>query len=501
MNTTWKSRLLRTSALSAVAFAAGTLLVFGAPDALRAATPLSPPAEKAFQAVPNFADVTEAVAPAVVNIQVTHKVSAQTADARTGGPSLPEGLRRFFGDSPNQPFGSQQPESNAPQRVQGLGSGFIVSADGYIVTNDHVAGDAEKIVVILQDGREFIAQRIGRDPKTDLALLKIDGVHLPFVKFADATPRVGEWVIAVGSPFGLGNTVTAGIVSAHGRSLGPNGPYDGFMQIDAAINRGNSGGPAFNLRVEVVGVNTAIFSPSGGNVGIGFAVPAETAKAVIAQLQITGTVQRGWLGVSIQAVTPDIAESLGFEKPHGALVSNVSPDSPAQRAGLASGDVVVAVDSTPIDSVRDLPKAIGTMAPETATKLTILRGGHERAISVTVGSSPDTIAPAEPSQSDQVEQHLGMALSSLDPAMRQTFGIGESVAGVIVTDVDPDGPAFTKGVRAGDVIVSVGNDAVLRPNDVSLGIERARVRQRKAVLIQISRGGQEQYIAVPFGVA
>ncbi|MEQ8247295.1 MAG: DegQ family serine endoprotease [Alphaproteobacteria bacterium] len=498
---TRKNRLLRTSALTAAALATGALLVFGAPESLRAASPLSPPAEVAVQAMPNFADVTEAVAPAVVNIQVTQKMSPQAAQSAGAPPELPDGLKRFFGEEFSERFGQRAPESRGPQQTQGLGSGFIISPDGYIVTNDHVAGEADKIVVTLQDGREFTATRLGRDPKTDLALLKIDGRDLPFVTFADATPRVGEWVIAVGSPFGLGNTVTAGIVSAHGRSLGPNGPYDGFMQIDAAINRGNSGGPAFNLKGEVVGVNTAIFSPTGGNVGIGFAVPAETAKAVIAQLQKSGVVERGWLGVSIQAVSPDIAESLGLETPRGALVSNVVSDSPAAQAGLKVGDLIVGVDRSVIESVRDLPKAIGTMAPDTVAKLKIIRGGRELGMNVTVGASPDTLGLAQVAHPEENAGQLGMALASLDPAKRRAFDIDDSVSGVIVTDIDPDGPAFEKGVRPGDVIVAVGDDNVTRPADVVKGIAVAKEQKRKAVLVLISRAGHEQFIALPLGVA
>ncbi len=494
--------LLRTSALSTVAVAAGAILMFGATGTLRAATPLSPPTEAAVQVMPNFADVAEAVAPAVVNIQVSGKAPMrEVVQEGAPTPDLPEGLRRFFGDDFVDRFRDRGPDRPNPPAMQGLGSGFLISPDGYIVTNDHVAGNADRITVTLQDGREFKAERLGRDPKTDLALLKIDGADLPYVEFADATPRVGEWVVAVGSPFGLGNTVTAGIVSAHGRSLGPNGPYDGFMQIDAAINRGNSGGPAFNLKGKVVGVNTAIFSPTGGNVGIGFAVPAETAKTVIAQLKEKGTVERGWLGVNIQAVTPDIAESLGFDTPRGALVSNVSPASPADRAGLKTGDVVVAVDSTSIDDLRDLPKAIGTLAPGTETRLKIVRGGSERAITVTLGQSPDTVERVAMGEAGESDTYLGMTLAGLDPAKRKAFGLGERTTGVVVTDVDPDGPAFDKGVRPGDVIVAVGNDEISRPQEFREGVADARDQGRKAVLVLIERNGQPQYVAIPLGIA
>ncbi len=500
MKTTRKT-LLRSSALTAAAFAAGAVLVFGAPESLRAATPLSPPPDAAVQVMPNFADVAEAVAPAVVNIQVTERASPEAmARMNPDMPDLPEGLRRFFGDDFAERFGQQQGPQDRPL-VQGLGSGFLISADGYIVTNDHVAGEADRIAVTLQDGREFKGERIGRDPKTDLVLLKIDGRDLPYVSFAEQTPRVGEWVIAVGSPFGLGNTVTAGIVSAHGRSLGPDGPYDGFMQIDAAINRGNSGGPAFNLKGEVVGVNTAIFSPTGGNVGIGFAVPAETAKSVVAQLRDKGVVERGWLGVSIQAVTPDIAESLGFDKRRGALVSNVTPDSPADRAGLQIGDVVVAVDQTTIGELRDLPKAIGTMAPGSAVRLKVVRGGGERTLSVKIGLSPDSVDQLAMGAGSDADIHLGMSLASLDPAKRQAYGLDERTTGVLVVDVATDAAAFEKGVRPGDVIVGVGNDKVTKPQDVFNGITAAKDNGRKAVLLLISRNGHAQYVAIPLGVA
>jgi serine protease Do len=371
-----------------------------------------------------------------------------------------------------------------------------VAPEGYIVTNDHVVGSAERISVTLNDGSQHSARLIGRDSRTDLALLKIDAKEpLPFVRFAGSEPRVGDWVVAVGSPFGLGNTVTAGIVSAHGRSVGSDGPFEGFMQIDAAINPGNSGGPAFNVKGEVVGVNTAIFTPSGGNVGIGFAVPADTAAMTIASLRESGRVERGWLGVSIQEVTPDLAEGFGLKEVRGALISKVSPESPAAKAGMREGDIVVRVNGAAVAAVRDLPRLVGSLKAGDAASIEVVRNGKIQNLTATVGRSPErdqvagTQAPANAG--------LGLALAALDPSMRRNFGIGDNVDGVLIAAVRPDSAAAEEGLRAGDVIVAVGPSRVTQPAEIQDAVRLAERDRRKTVVLRVARGDYERFVALP----
>jgi len=352
----------------------------------------------------DFADVVETVSPAVVAVQVAAEVpAAQNVQADPGFrfPDVPEDhpLRPFF-DELERRYGGQQgqePEQGAPPRqMVGLGSGFIISEDGYIVTNNHVVANATEVVIVTEAGEEYEAEIIGTDPRTDLALLKADATDLPYVSFADEdSVRVGQWVIAVGNPFGLGGTVTAGIVSALGRNINANA-YDDFIQIDAAVNRGNSGGPTFDYNGRVIGVNTAIFSPSGGNVGIAFAIPASIAREVIADLQDDGEVSRGYLGVGLQLITQDLAEALGREDTRGALVAQAEPDTPAAEAGIESGDVIVAVDGEEVEDSRDLARTIARRDPGETVTVTIWRGGETQDLEVQLGELPDEMGTPQP---------------------------------------------------------------------------------------------------------
>ena len=390
----------KVAAVVAVLAIAGGAVAVGTSNALTAATAPAAAAVAGSALPASFADIIEKVGPAVVNIRVTAGDSATPAhrDPREfrGPKDMPEFFRRFFGDEFGKRFGDEfgkrfggdHGRRSGQHRMQGMGSGFIIDKDGYIVTNDHVVRGAEKILVTLKDEEQYEATLIGRDRKTDLALIKIEADRdLPFVPFGDSDAvRVGDWVVAVGNPFGLDHTVTAGIISARGRAIG-NGPYDDFLQIDAPINKGNSGGPAFNLRGEVIGVNTAIFSPTGGSVGIGFAIPSSLAQKVIADLKDDGRVERGWLGVNIQAVNKDMAASLSLDKARGAIVSRVTPDSPAADAGLEQGDVILAVDKRPVHTLRDLPRLIAAIAAWTR---------RSAAPTGSAATSPASSSPASP---------------------------------------------------------------------------------------------------------
>lgn len=449
-----------------------------------------------------FADVVEKVSPAVVSVRV--KGAVRPADFSGNSPfpgfeDLPQDhpLNRFFrefrGDrdfGQNRQFRDQRPRRPRPVSQ---GSGFFISEDGYLVTNNHVIDAGETYTVVMDDGTELDAKLIGTDPRTDLALLKVEEDRkFTYVEFADdAQVRVGDWVVAVGNPFGLGGTVTAGIVSARGRDIGA-GPYDDFIQIDAAVNRGNSGGPAFNLNGKVVGINTAIFSPSGGNVGIAFAIPASTAEQVIADLRDDGNVERGWLGVSIQPVTDDIAESLGMADDEGAIVADTQADTPAMKAGIAAGDVIVSVDGEKIASPKELSRKIAGLAPGTDTEIGVFRDGKIRDITVTLGElpAPDKLAAAAPGTGGESQA------TSLE-----AFGLkvtpNDDGDGVVVTDVDPDSDAADNNISAGDVIVGVNSNAVKSASDIEGAIEQARQDGRKAVLFQIRSNDRNRFVALP----
>lgn len=339
--------------------------------------------------LPSFADMVDKVKPAVVSVRVKQKVAGDVATSDDQGSldDLPPGLRRFFEDQTG-PQRGQRPDRPKAQQAMAQGSGFFISQDGYVVTNNHVVENAASVQLVTDDGKTLDAKVIGTDPRTDLALLKVtESGSFPFVQLASGKPRIGDWVLAVGNPFGLGGTVTAGIVSAQGRDIG-SGPYDDFLQIDAAVNRGNSGGPTFNQKGEVIGVNTAIFSPSGGNVGIAFAVPAATVEQVISQLKSDGKVSRGFIGVQIQPVTAEIAAAIGLKETHGALVAAAEKDSPAAKAGIKRGDTILAVDGEQVKDARDLSRKIAKFAPGSKTSITVFRDGKERQLSFEVGRQP-----------------------------------------------------------------------------------------------------------------
>lgn len=470
----------------------------GAP--LAANTEVRPPSIDLTRADPGYADLVEAVMPAVVGVRTERAAAAnEMAQQSPFGPrggDMEEFMRRFFGENgprmPGTPPGGQQ----GPQI--GMGSGFVIDPSGYIVTNNHVVEGADDITVILNEGEEVPGTLIGRDPSTDLALLKVEPANpLPFVNFGNSDAvRVGDRVLAIGSPFGLGSTVTSGIVSARSRDIG-SGPYDDFLQIDAAINRGNSGGPTFNLRGEVVGVNTAIFSPSGGSVGIGFAIPASAARDIIADLRDDGRVERGWLGVTIQRVTDELAEGLGLPNAEGALVSNVSPDGPAADAGVERGDVILRFNDEPITQMRELPRVVARVAPGEEGRLAIWRNGQEQTLAVQVGQMPDQdqqVAAAE--ENRETGPRLGLALAPLSPDARQSLGLGQDARGVLVEDVDPSGPAAEQGIQPGDLIREVAREPVTEPSQVIDAVRAAAERGDKSLLMLLSRDGQDRFVAV-----
>lgn len=459
---------------------------------------------------PGFADLVEKVRPAVVSVRV--KKDVQEADNRSqqsmttpGFDQLPDGhpLKRFFRDFGMEPRGDARPEQRRPsnrkarpghERPVAQGSGFFISEDGYVVTNNHVVADGDAYSVVLDDGTELDAKLIGTDPRTDLAVLKIDDAKRKFtyVKLGDDNKiRVGDWVLAVGNPFGLGGTVTSGIVSARGRDIGA-GAYDDFIQIDAAVNKGNSGGPAFDLSGEVIGINTAIFSPSGGSVGIAFAIPASTAKQVVDQLIKTGSVERGWIGVQIQSVSKDIASSLGLAEDKGAIVASPQADGPAAKAGIKSGDVITAVNGETVQDPRDLARKVAKIAPGEKASLTVWRKNKAEEIDITIAAMPNDLGKADSQKSDG-DTEQGETLDSYG----LTVTPAEEGDGVVVTNVDPDSDAADRGIRSGDTIVTVNNQIVKSAKDIDKAIADASKAGRKAVLLQLQSDDQSRFVALP----
>jgi serine protease Do len=473
-----------------------------APTAPTQAAPMqtAPPQPAEPSGPRSFAPVVRSVKPAVISVRVkitttTPKdLSSPENEGNEHDQKRPPFFRRppfdrFFRDfgAPNIPDGHGRPHFALAQ-----GSGFFITSDGYAVTNSHVTSDGNSVEVQTDDEKTYKARVVGTDTKTDLALLKVDGRNdFPFVAFADGIPEIGDWVLAVGNPYGLGGTVTAGIISARGRDIGAS-PYDDFLQIDAPVNKGNSGGPAFNESGKVVGVTTAIYSPSGGSVGIGFAIPADTAKSVVSQLREYGEVTRGWIGVQIQPVTQDIASSLGLGKAEGALVDEPQPDGPGSRAGVKSGDVIQSVNGEPVKDARGLAKKIAGLAPGQNAALGIVRDGAEKTITLQIAKMPDrSTAETKPSREKRGDAQLGLTLA---PAASVP---GQGAAGVVVTDVDPDGPAAERGVHAGDIILEVAGKPVNSPSDVREGIDAARSGGKQAVLMRIKSGETARYVAVP----
>ena len=458
----------------------------------------------------SFADIVERVKPAVVSVNVdgASRVARGSKGGGGGGgvPDLPDDhpLNEFFKNLPKEFRGPQGPQGQqgqqAPRPSRGQGSGFVISADGFVVTNNHVIDGATKIQVSFDENRKFDAELVGTDSRTDVALLKIKSSQpLPFVKFAEKVPRVGDWVVAVGNPFGLGGTVTAGIVSALARDIG-SGPYD-FMQIDAAVNRGNSGGPTFNLDGEVVGVNTAIYSPSGGNVGIAFAVPARTASEVVAQLQNKGSVSRGWLGVKIENVDEDKAASLGLAETRGALINEITPNGPAAASTLRAGDVILSLNGARIENSRDLARKVAELAPESKVDVNVSRYGKTETISLKLGTFPGAqeVAKAEPAppkpQSTELSQ-LGLSLATPPAAKSAAKNGAAAVAGVLITEVDATSDAASKGLKAGDIILDVQGQTVASPADVETGVKNVSASGRPAVLLRVKSGDNVRFVAV-----
>ena len=483
------SSLALAAALAAALVAAGPL-----PQAMAQQAGPQPAGAPA-----TFADLAETLSPAVVNIATT---SAVAMPERPGGPQLPENspFRELFPEL----FGERGGGGERQMRPrQSLGSGFVISADGYVVTNNHVIDGADEIKVNFTDGSSLTAELVGTDPKTDVALLKVDpDRELPHVPFADSdVTRVGDWVMAIGNPFGLGGSVSAGIISARNRDINA-GPYDDFLQTDAAINRGNSGGPLFDMSGAVVGMNTAIISPTGGSIGIGFAVPANIVKNVIDQLQEYGSTRRGWLGVSIQEVTPDIAESLGLDKAAGALVAQVVADGPAASGGLQNGDVILNFDGKPVDTMRDLPRMVAETQAHKTVEVEVWRKGEVATVEVELGlleeDAPVMNASADVTPQDQAPgaEALGMTLGEITPKARQDFGLADDVEGVLVEEVDGASNAAEKGLRPGDVIVEVAQESVATPQDVEARVQSARDQGRKSVLLLVSSRGDLRFVAV-----
>ncbi|MGK7870530.1 Do family serine endopeptidase [Falsiroseomonas sp. E2-1-a20] len=432
---------------------------------------------------PNFADLVAQVAPAVVRVSVVGQRETQMTDIppELRGTPLEEFFRRFGG----QGQGPQQ-----PRRAMGQGSGFIIETSGFVVTNNHVVGNARRVTVELADGRELPARVVGADPQTDIALLKVEaGGSLPSVSWGpSADLRVGESVLAMGNPFGLGGTATSGIVSARGRQIGA-GPYDDFIQTDASINPGNSGGPLFNMRGQVVGVNTAIFSPSGGNIGIGFAVPSQIAQRVVTDLREDGRVERGWLGVSLQNVDRELAEALGVPDAEGALIAGVEPGSPAARGGLRAGDVVTRAGDRQVQDSRDLAVAVGEASPGATITLTLRRDGEQRQQQVTLSPRPDQRDMAGRGGDEQGERSTG--------AVGLALAARQGAPGAAVVRVAPGSIAEERGIRAGDVILRAGGRDVTGPGDVSTALEEARKADRSSIAIQIQRGNASTFVALP----
>jgi serine protease Do len=455
-----------------------------------AAQNLSEQAKK-LSAPVGFADIVEKVKPAVIQVRVEVNGGQTSGMGNIDSDSLPPGLREFF-----KRFGNgQMPQQRGHGHITGQGSGFFITADGYAVTNNHVVEKADSVQVTTDDGKIYKAKVIGTDPRTDLALIKVDGKDFPYVKLSDSVPRIGDWVLAVGNPFGLGGTVTAGIVSARGRDIGASA-YDDFIQIDAPVNKGNSGGPTFDTEGNVIGVNTAIYSPSGGSVGIAFAIPADTVKSVVTQLRDHGSVTRGWIGVQIQPVTSEIADSLGLKAAKGALVSQPQDNSPASKAGIAAGDVITSVNGEEVKDARDLAKKIGSMPPDSKVKLSVLHDGKEKMVSLTLGKMPAMQQEARntSNEDDSGSAEIGKLGLTLAPADRVG---GASNNGVVVTGVDPSGTAAEHGFSTGDVILEVSGKQVSTPADVRKELASARNDKKRAVLMRVKSGDNTKFVALP----
>ncbi len=480
-----------------------SLLLAGAPGAVAASGPAAAPA---FPAPPSFADLAARLLPAVVNVASTETVSS-SGDQGQGEPALPplppgSPLEKFFHDFMNHDQGGNAPPP--PDRLQSLGSGFIIDPSGLIVTNNHVIAGAQQITVTLHDGTVLPATLVGHDERMDLALLRVHAKGpLPAVAFGDSDHiRVGDWVLAIGNPFGLGGTVTAGIVSARGRNLNE-GPYDDFIQTDAPINRGNSGGPLFDMAGQVIGINTAIFSPSGGSVGIGFSIPSNIAEPVLAQLREFGHARRGWLGVRVQEVTPDIAASLGLKSAEGALVAGVNAGGPAEKAGVKAGDVILSFDGKPVKDMHALPLIVAETTIGASVPVEVWRHGKTDTLKATVAElQPETKAAAttpapNAAPPETAIASLGLSLAPLSAKVRDQYHLGADQKGVVVTAVSPGGPAAARGLKPGDVVLEVQQQEVSSPADVVERLDAVRREGRPSVLMLIQRGSVMNWVPLP----
>lgn len=487
----------------------GTVAALGV--AVLAASPASTPfgvnslispaqAAESAATLPGFGDLVAKVKPAVISVRVkidqdndkSAMLQQNRMDSDEDSPF--DQFSRQFGF----PGGMNGMPRQRHQVITGEGSGFFISTDGYAVTNNHVVDHAQSVQVTTDDGTIYTAKVVGTDPKTDLALIKVDGKKdFPFVKFSDQKPRIGDWVVAVGNPFGLGGTVTAGIVSASGRDIG-NGPYDDYIQIDAPINKGNSGGPAFDMNGNVIGVNTAIFSPSGGSVGIGFDIPSSTAKLVVAQLKDKGAVTRGWLGVQVQPVTAEIADSLGLKAARGAIVDNPQDGSPAAKAGIEAGDVITAVNGTAIKDSRDLARTIATLAPGTSVKLDVVHKGDTKTVTLALGELPNERQAQGNGKADDGKTQQAPGTPRLGLSLAPAGDVqGAGQKGVVVTEVDPQGLAAQRGIQTGDVILNVGGKAVANVGDVRSELAQAKSSGKNSVLLQVKNAEATRFVAVP----
>ena len=444
-----------------------------------------------------FADVVERVKPSVISVKVTMKDKAADASNKDDADEQGSPMERFFRQfgGPNGEF--QNPGRNGRHGTMGQGSGFFISSDGFAVTNNHVVEGADKVEVTTDAGKTYTAKVVGTDARTDLALIKVEGgSDFSFAKLSAGKARIGDWVLAVGNPFGLGGTVTAGIVSASGRDIG-SGPYDDFIQIDAPVNKGNSGGPTFNMQGEVVGVNTAIYSPSGGSVGIAFSIPAMTVKNVIAQLKDKGSVSRGWIGVQVQPVTQDIADSMGLKQAQGALVADPQKDGPAAKAGIEAGDVITAANGQSVKDARELARIIGGFAPGNAVKLDVLRKGQSKVVSLTLGQLPNDQQAKANTEGDAKRSLDGIDVPHLGLKLAPSKADGASKEGVVIAKVEPKSAAAERGLKKGDVILEVAGKSVAKPGDVGDALEAARTDKKSSVLMRLRSGEASRYVALP----
>jgi serine protease Do len=479
----WTALILTGGAVAAL-FAAGYGEAQDAQDQGRA------PAVS-FAAPPTFADIIERVSPAVVNISVTKEVAAYPASS-----AFPfEDLLPFFGGDP----GDQNRLRVVPQPrpVQGEGSGFIIDADGYIATNNHVVDGASEVTVTLSSGEQFQAEVVGTDPDTDLALIKVEeDANLPALGFGDSDrARVGDWVVAIGNPFGLGGTATAGIISARGRDI-QSGPYDDYLQIDAPINSGNSGGPVFNAAGEVIGINTAIFSPNGGNIGIGFAIPANNAERILAELREGGTVSRGWLGVQIQDLNEELASHFALDNPQGALIAEVQPDSPAEAGGLEAGDIVTGLNGRDIDSARTLARVVGSLDQGEKVEIEVWRDGAREELEITIGDrSTGQQVASRGGIPGRAGTSLGLTVEGLTPELRADLNLPRDATGAVVTAVEPNSPAARQGIQVGDVIRSVNGQPVESARDVASGLAGLQSGDESA-LVLLQRNGSSRFVTL-----